>query len=369
MNSGITDPRDAITLPYRVPQRIVPFGRARRDLRDHQFLHDRLRHPHRVDRIHRLVGGEHDRALDAAGHRRLQDVLSPERVGAQCLQRIELAGGHLLQRRGVKDVVHAVERRRDAVVVADVADVELQLRTGVAEPHVLLLLLVAAEHADLGDVGIEEPVENGVAERARPAGDQKRLAGKHPVAFSRRLPRRLATSSPLLIGGRVRRHLVDHVGPRRRTNPVSARNREESSERSICTVSSGTISTRCRRLAQETEQVVLVDRRGRYLQRAGKRGMFAKDRAHDPRHHRRREPRINRTSIPLDDTPSLRQKPFHQTAGRGQLAADDRTADRQRSIPGGLAEELRTSVQVECVRRIVLGVRPFRPLKTQSVLK
>ena len=32
MNSGITDPRDAITLPYRVPQRIVPFGRARRDL-------------------------------------------------------------------------------------------------------------------------------------------------------------------------------------------------------------------------------------------------------------------------------------------------------------------------------------------------
>ena len=31
MNSGITDPRDAITLPYLVPQRIVPFGRARRD--------------------------------------------------------------------------------------------------------------------------------------------------------------------------------------------------------------------------------------------------------------------------------------------------------------------------------------------------
>ena len=65
--------------------------------------------------------------LTPAGDRRVQHILGAEHIGAHRLHRVELAGGHLLQRRGVEDVVDAAHRVADAVVVAHVADVELEL--------------------------------------------------------------------------------------------------------------------------------------------------------------------------------------------------------------------------------------------------
>ena len=40
-------------------------------------------------------------------------------------------------------------------------------------PHVVLLLLVAREDADLLDVAVQEAAEDGVAETAGAAGNQK----------------------------------------------------------------------------------------------------------------------------------------------------------------------------------------------------
>ena len=63
---------------------------------------------------------------------------------------MELAGRHLLQRRRVEDdSPRRASRSAPTARIAHVADVELQLGVGVALAHVVLLLLVAAEDADL----------------------------------------------------------------------------------------------------------------------------------------------------------------------------------------------------------------------------
>lgn len=54
--------------------------------------------------------------------------------------------------------------------------------------HVVLLLLVAREDADLGQVGVHEVLEDGVAERAGAARDHQGLVfecggGFHLLAF------------------------------------------------------------------------------------------------------------------------------------------------------------------------------------------
>jgi hypothetical protein len=45
-------------------------------------------------------------------------------------------------------------------------------------PHVVLFLLVTREHANLTHIGLQEAVENGIAEAPGPAGNEHRLAGK-----------------------------------------------------------------------------------------------------------------------------------------------------------------------------------------------
>lgn len=72
----------------------------------------------------------------------------------------------------MEDEIHPAHRLLDAALVAHVADVELELGAVVALAHVVLLLLVTAEDADLADVGVEEALEDGVAEGTGAAGDQ-----------------------------------------------------------------------------------------------------------------------------------------------------------------------------------------------------
>ncbi len=79
----------------------------------------------------------------------------------------------------MEDEIHADHSVLQAVGLPDVADVELELGIGVGQTHVVLLLLVPAEDADLADVGIQEAPQHGVAERAGAAGDQKGFAREH----------------------------------------------------------------------------------------------------------------------------------------------------------------------------------------------
>ena len=85
----------------------------------------------------------------------------------------------------------------------------------------LLLFLVAAEYADLADIGGKKSAQDGIPEGAGAAGDQEGFVVEH---------RDPAISSiiPGQDGG---------------TNPVNRLKRVESRLRSISTVSSGRIST------------------------------------------------------------------------------------------------------------------------------
>ena len=52
--------------------------------------------------------------------------------------------------------VHAAHGLLHAALVAHIANVELEFGAVVALAHVILLLLVAGEYPDFGDVGVEE---------------------------------------------------------------------------------------------------------------------------------------------------------------------------------------------------------------------
>lgn len=157
-------------------------------------LHHGLGLAHGVDGVGRLVGGQANDAVHALLDGCVEHVVRADDVGAHGLHGEELAGGHLLQGGGVEDVVHAVHGVAHALGVADVADEEAHLGGELrglllqAVAHVVLLLLVAREDADLGQVGVHEVLEHGVAERAGASRDHEGLVfecgrGFHLLAF------------------------------------------------------------------------------------------------------------------------------------------------------------------------------------------
>ena len=157
-------------------------------------LHHGLGLAHGVDGVGRLVGGQAHDAVHALLDGGVQDVVRADDVGAHGLHGEELAGGNLLEGGGVEDVVHAVHGVAHALGVADIADEEAHLGGELgrlllqAVAHVVLLLLVAGEDADLGQVGVHEVLEHGVAERAGAARDHEGLVfecggGFHLLAF------------------------------------------------------------------------------------------------------------------------------------------------------------------------------------------
>ena len=148
-------------------------------LRDGDLLLEGLADAHGVDGIGGLVGGKTDDALDAGVDGRVKDVVRANDVGLHGLHREKLAARDLLEGGGVEYVVHAAHRALERGPVAHVADVEFDLARDlriiglVLMPHVVLLLLVARENADLLDVCLEEPPEDGVAEAPGPPGDHE----------------------------------------------------------------------------------------------------------------------------------------------------------------------------------------------------
>ena len=93
----------------------------------------------------------------------------------------------------MENVVYPVHRVLHASEVAHVADVELDLVGRIRAlglelvAHVVLFLLVAAENADFADIRLEEAVEHGIAETARAAGNQERLATENGICHKRSL--------------------------------------------------------------------------------------------------------------------------------------------------------------------------------------
>lgn len=142
-------------------------------------LHHGLGLAHGVDGVCRLVGGKAHDAVHALVDGGMQDVVRADDVGADSLHGEELAGGNLLEGGGVEDVVHAVHGVAHALGVADVSDEEAHLGGELRGPllqavtHIVLFLLVAREDADLGQVGVHEVLEDGVAERAGAARDHQ----------------------------------------------------------------------------------------------------------------------------------------------------------------------------------------------------
>ena len=142
-------------------------------------LHHGLGDAHSVDRVGGLVGGQADDTLDASVNGGVEDVVRADDVGLNRLHGEELAGRNLLQGSGVEDVVHAGHGVLDGLGIADIADIELDLLGGLRVPglelvaHIILLLFVPGEDADLLQVRVQEVLQDGGTKGTGTAGDHK----------------------------------------------------------------------------------------------------------------------------------------------------------------------------------------------------
>ena len=89
----------------------------------------------------------------------MEHVVRTDDVGAHGLHGEELTGGHLLQGSGVENVVHSRHSVPHRLGIAHVAYVELDFLGGLRMAslelvaHIVLLLLIPREDADLADIG------------------------------------------------------------------------------------------------------------------------------------------------------------------------------------------------------------------------
>ena len=72
----------------------------------------------------------------------------------------------------MEDEIHSSRGTSYGSVITDVAYVIFQFVTVIELSLIILLLLVAAEDANLPNVRINQSVQDGIAERARPPGYQ-----------------------------------------------------------------------------------------------------------------------------------------------------------------------------------------------------
>ena len=140
-------------------------------------LHHGLGDAHGIDGIGGLVGGQADDTLHTCVNSSMQDVIRTDDVSLDSLHREELAGGDLLQGSCVEDVVHAGHCVLDGLGIPDIADIELDLLGGLRVPglelvaHIILLLFVPGEDADLLQVRVQEVLQDGGTKGTSTAGD------------------------------------------------------------------------------------------------------------------------------------------------------------------------------------------------------
>ena len=143
------------------------------------LLFDGLGDAHGVDGIGGLVGGETDDALHARVDGGIEGVVGADDVGLDGLHREELAAWHLLEGRGVEHVIDPLHGVLQRAAVAHIANVELDLPRHLRHPrlevvpHIVLLLLIAAEDAYLTNIRLQEPVQHRIPERSRSARDKE----------------------------------------------------------------------------------------------------------------------------------------------------------------------------------------------------
>ena len=140
-------------------------------------LHHGLGDAHGVDGIGGLVGGQADDTLHTGVNGGVKDVVRADDIGLDGLHGEELAGGDLLQGSGVEDVVHAGHGVLDGLGIPDIADIELDLLCSLRVPglklvaHIVLLLFVPGEDADLLQVRVQEVLQDGGTKGTGTAGD------------------------------------------------------------------------------------------------------------------------------------------------------------------------------------------------------
>src|SRR5690606_31024523 len=121
---------------------------------------------------------------------RLDDVLAAEDVGLDELEGVVLRGVDLLERGGVDDVVHGLQRTGEAALVADVTEEPAQ--AGVVPELVADLVLLQLVPRDDDDpsrvVVVEHFTQEGLAEGAGPTGDEDggTVEERHADLFRRR---------------------------------------------------------------------------------------------------------------------------------------------------------------------------------------
>ncbi|MNR53875.1 hypothetical protein D3C85_1739600 [compost metagenome] len=71
----------------------------------------------------------------------------------------------------MEDIVNPNHGLRNAVVIAHIANEEFDLVIGQGDAHILLFLLVPAEHPDFLDIGIEETLQYRITKRTSTAGN------------------------------------------------------------------------------------------------------------------------------------------------------------------------------------------------------
>ena len=178
-----------VAVPGAADDRPAPLG-GHAGVGGDDVLHHRLGDAHGVDGVGGLVGGQADHPLDVGLDGRVQHVVGALDVGAHRLHGEKLAGGHLLQRRRVEDVVHAGHHVPQALDVAHVADIKFDLLVILrivglqVVAHIVLLFLIAGEDADLADVGGQKMLEHRVAEAAGAAGDEQCLVVENRICHN-----------------------------------------------------------------------------------------------------------------------------------------------------------------------------------------
>jgi hypothetical protein len=116
--------------------------------------------------VHGLVGRQRHDLLHAAVDGCVEQVHRPDDVGLHGLVRVVFHQVHVLQGRRVDHVVDAREGAVQAGPVADVADEEAEPGSMRRELllHVVLFELIAAVDDDAPHIGLQEALDEGVAQ-------------------------------------------------------------------------------------------------------------------------------------------------------------------------------------------------------------
>ncbi len=72
----------------------------------------------------------------------------------------------------MKNIIHAVHRVPDALLISDIADIIFDFRIVVLMPHIILFFFISAENANLTDIRIEKPVQHRISKGAGSSRNQ-----------------------------------------------------------------------------------------------------------------------------------------------------------------------------------------------------